>query len=62
MTSLDHVNNNLGLFSLIEAQSSWILLALALVVSSLARGLPSKAHEGGLMGHFGPNKTLEVFK
>jgi len=43
MNSLAYVNINLGLFSSLEAKSSWILLAMALVVGPLARALPSNS-------------------
>jgi len=35
---------------------------LCIPQGSLRASLIREAHEGGLMGHFGPNKTLEVLK
>ena len=35
---------------------------LCIPQGSLRNSLIREAHEGGLMGHFGPNKTLEVLK
>jgi len=35
---------------------------LCIPQGSLRSSLIREAHEGGLMGHFGPNKTLEVLK
>jgi len=35
---------------------------LCIPQGSLRSSLIREAHEGGLMGHFGPNKTLDVLK